>query len=115
MLRRRDVISAYQRARMQRPQLAAQLDSLYQSAPASGLTELVVGRDSPAAETEVRSLVLPPNTLLVAVRRGERTIIPRGDTVLEAGDRVVALAEQEHSAALRRVFARGGKEKPAAG
>ena len=61
--------------------------------------------DSPVANTEVRALSLPPDTRLVAVRRGDRTLIPRGDTVLRAGDRVVALAESGQLQALRDLFA----------
>jgi len=52
----------------------------------------------------VRSLSLPSDSILVAVRRGDRTLIPRGDTMLEPGDRVVALASPAELAALRRAL-----------
>jgi len=48
----------------------------------------------------------PPEALLVGVRRGDRTLIPHGDTIIQPGDRVIAIAEQEQIAALRRLFAR---------
>jgi Trk K+ transport system NAD-binding subunit len=40
----------------------------------------------------VRALRLPPGALLVTVERGERTIVPQGSTVLEAGDVVTVFA-----------------------
>jgi len=106
MLQRRDIITAYQRARIQRPQLAAKIDRLSASVPGSEMYELVVARSSRAAEQEVRSLPVPPDTLLVAVRRGDRTMIPKGETRLLPGDRVIALVEREQLADLRSLFLR---------
>jgi trk system potassium uptake protein TrkA len=34
----------------------------------------------------VRDLVLPPDCILVNIRRGDQFIVPHGDTVLQAGD-----------------------------
>ncbi len=104
MLRRRDVIAAYQRARRERPGLAARMDRLGESVTGARIFETVVGRDSAAADQEVRSLSLPQGALLVGVRRGGRTLIPRGDTLLRPGDRVIAIAERENMEALRRLF-----------
>jgi CIC family chloride channel protein len=106
MLKRRDIIAAYQKARVQRPELAAQIDRMHGSVPGAGMLELAVGRNSTASGKEVRALTLPPETLLVAVRRGDRTVIPRGDTVLQPGDRVIALGPREHLDELRRIFVR---------
>ena len=41
----------------------------------------------------VSELDLPYNCLLVAVRRGGRELLPRGDTVIMASDTLVALAD----------------------
>lgn len=40
----------------------------------------------------VRDLDLPPDTMLVTIQRGENSVIPRGDTILMAGDTVVLIA-----------------------
>lgn len=40
----------------------------------------------------VRDLDLPPDTMLVIIQRGENSVIPRGDTILMAGDTVVLTA-----------------------
>ena len=37
----------------------------------------------------IRDLELPTNTLIAAIRRGTETIVPRGDVVLLAGDKIV--------------------------
>ncbi len=105
MLRRRDIIAAYYRARRERPEIAARLDRLRESVGGARMFEAEVREDSAVANTEVRSLSLPQGTLLVAVRRGDRTLIPRGDTVLRPGDTVVAVAERGQLQSLREVFA----------
>jgi CIC family chloride channel protein len=53
----------------------------------------------------VRDLPLPQECILVSVRRGGRAIIPRGDTTLETGDRIVALARPDSAMALREGLA----------
>ncbi len=110
MVRRRDIIGAYQRARRQRPGLAARMEQMGESLAGARVFEAVVLDGSPAANREVRSLSLPQGALLVGVRREGRTLIPRGDTVLAPRDRVVAIAEREQVAALRRLFARKSDE-----
>jgi CIC family chloride channel protein len=106
MLRRRDIIDAYQKERLERPEFAARLDHLRETAAGARMLEVVVEEEAPAAGRAVRDLELPVETLLVSVRRGQRTMIPRGDTVIRPGDRVLALAERESFEALRRLFSR---------
>ena len=53
----------------------------------------------------VRDLPLPQDCILVSVRRGEHALIPRGDTVLATGDRIIALAHPESAMALREGLA----------
>jgi NhaP-type Na+/H+ and K+/H+ antiporter len=65
--------------------------------------EVEVRAGSAAAGTLVSELPLPPATLLVVVkRRGER-LIPRGGTRLEAGDALLALADEDGRAHLDRM------------
>ena len=54
---------------------------------------LDVGDDHPWRDKAVRDLPLPPDLLLVVIQRGEDVIVPRGDTVLRTGDRIVLGAE----------------------
>jgi CBS domain-containing protein len=94
LLRRRDIIQSFQRTRFNRPELAARVERLREAVGGARVFEAEIGANSVLAGKEVRDLALPSETLLVAIRRGERTLIPHGDSVLMPGDRVVALAER---------------------
>lgn len=62
------------------------------------IAEVILTEDSPAAGRRVRDVKLPDRSLVVgAVRRGE-ALVPKGDTVLEARDRVFLIGER------RRIF-----------
>jgi hypothetical protein len=43
---------------------------------------------SPVAGRQLNTLAIAPDALIVALRRGPRMLVPRGDTVLQGGDRV---------------------------
>jgi len=47
--------------------------------------------DSPIIDKEVKDVVLPVDSVLVSILRGEEVIVPKGHTVLKAGDDVIAL------------------------
>lgn len=47
--------------------------------------------DSPIINKQVRQIELPKDSVLVSVVRGEEVIVPKGDTVLCAGDDIIAL------------------------
>jgi trk system potassium uptake protein TrkA len=72
------------------------------------LIETEVGPEAPARV--VAELGLPPQTVLVAAIRegvGEEVVIPRGDTVIKPGDRVLVVTTVEHEAAVRAALSRG--------
>ena len=48
-------------------------------------------QDSPVINKEVKDIQLPPDSVLVSIVRGEEVIVPKGDTVLNAGDDIIAL------------------------
>ncbi len=51
------------------------------------------------------------NIIIVAVYRGNQTIIPQGSTVLEEGDLVFSLTHPEEAMKLLKLFGNGGNEK----
>jgi trk system potassium uptake protein TrkA len=53
------------------------------------VTELVLPEDSPAVGKPLSAAGLPRDTLVASVVRDATAIIPRGDTALAAGDRIV--------------------------
>ena len=71
------------------------------------LLEYRLEADSPLTQEPLTRLDLPHGSLLVAVRRGDTFFIPRGDTRLVAGDKVVVMGTPEAMTAVqRRVTAR---------
>lgn len=59
------------------------------------LHELAVTAGAPAVGRSIVSLRLPPGVLLVLLYRDGQATVPQGGTVLEAGDRLLLLAEGE--------------------
>jgi trk system potassium uptake protein TrkA len=64
----------------------------------ANLVEVTLADTSPAVGTSLAELDIPRDATIVAVVRRERLIVPRGDTVLEPGDEVLALVtgQAEH-------------------
>lgn len=52
----------------------------------------------------IRDLGIPEKAVIIALFRGEESIIPRGDTVVMAGDNVLALADESAQAVLEALF-----------
>lgn len=76
---------------------------------ASGLSdrvEFAVGEDSALAGVQVRDIMWPKDALLASVRRGERQVIPHGDTLIRAGDSLVILTYQQNRAYVRQEMQR---------
>jgi trk system potassium uptake protein TrkA len=59
------------------------------------LVEVTLAEDSPAVGVTIADLGVPRNATLVAVVRGDRLIVPRGDTRLSVGDEVLALVTSD--------------------
>jgi Trk K+ transport system NAD-binding subunit len=57
-----------------------------------------------ACNKKVHELNLPEGSVLVAIVRGDRVIVPKGDTVIETGDRVLAVAVLGKEAELRLIL-----------
>lgn len=50
----------------------------------------------------VRDFKWPKETLLMAIRRGEDSLLPHGDTVIHGGDTLVILTDASRRAAVRK-------------
>lgn len=55
------------------------------------IVRLDLPQDSPVLNKEIKDIGLPADSVLVSVVRGEEVIVPKGNTVLKAGDDVIAL------------------------
>jgi Trk K+ transport system NAD-binding subunit len=51
---------------------------------------------------KVRSIRVPDQCLIVLLRRADRAVIPRGDTVVEPGDSLVLLTTRQREQRLRQ-------------
>ena len=68
------------------------------------LVEVTLADDSPAAKQAILELGIPRDATVVAVIRESHVIVPRGDTVLEAGDEVLVLVTPESEEAVRQIL-----------
>ena len=59
------------------------------------LTEIVVDKDSPVASRPLREIPLPEQSLVAGILRAGEAVIPRGQTVLLPGDRLIVTALPE--------------------
>ncbi len=93
MVRRNDIIRAYNLAIMRRQELQYHMDRL-RLGRLTGVefVEVEVGSHSPAASKRVKDLHAPEDCIIVSVRRNRQILIPHGNTLIKAGDKVVVLA-----------------------
>jgi len=70
------------------------------------IVEADLQEDSPAVDKTIQQTaqLLPDDSLIVSVIRGDKLIVPHGNTVLDAGDAVIALTTEEQQEKLRRVL-----------
>ena len=68
------------------------------------LAEVTVPAESSVVGQRVDALQLPTDCVLATLLRNNQVIIPRGDTVVQPGDKIIALVKSEQQAELARVF-----------
>jgi trk system potassium uptake protein TrkA len=68
------------------------------------LVEITLAEDSPANGLAIADLPFPRDAVVVAVVRADRLIVPRGDTVLMAGDEVLVLSTADAEDAVHTLF-----------
>ena len=68
------------------------------------LVEVTLAPDSPVIGPTIRELDIPRDSTFVAVVREEHVVVPRGDTVFQAGDEVIALVTPESEDEIRRIL-----------
>lgn len=70
----------------------------------SDLFELELPSDSPAIQRRILDLNLPKTSLVVLIARGNDFLAPRGDTLIQAGDALLILAEKSDRPALHQIL-----------
>ena len=91
MFRRESVVRAYHLALGGSTERHLYRDRVQQrTQPGASFFEVTLQPESPSAGARVRDIVWPEGATLVSIRRGERVIIPHGDTVLRGSDTITA-------------------------
>jgi CIC family chloride channel protein len=99
VLSARDVVATYRRA------LSANVRQVRLVGQSGAMVEAEIGPDSPLAGVSVGKGQWPRDSVLVSIGRGDRMIVPRGDVVLKAGDRLTVFAAPSARSDLERLLA----------
>ncbi|TLN07450.1 CBS domain-containing protein, partial [bacterium] len=108
MLRREDVVRAYQLAATRRAAERHAAGSRRLDAY-TGLTvsSFVVQPGSACDGKKLSEIVWPNNGLVASIRRGAAQIVPHGETVLQPDDEIVTVHEEAARGEIERLCARG--------
>ena len=68
------------------------------------LIEVTLAEDSPAKDRTIMDLGVPRDATLVAIVRRGHVVVPRGDTLLQGGDEVLALTTPDSEDAVKRIL-----------
>jgi trk/ktr system potassium uptake protein len=71
------------------------------------LVEVTLAEGSPAASRSIADLGVPRDATIVAVVRESHVVVPRGDTVVNVGDEVLALVTPDSEEALKTILIGG--------
>lgn len=105
VLRRRDVIRAYNLAILRRLDAHQKAERLrLGKLGGTEFVEISIEQDSPVVGRKLVEMRLPQDCTVVSVQRGRKVIIAHGDTVLTPGDKVIAFATEECAPELREAF-----------
>lgn len=80
-------------------------DMLYIEGGKLVVTEIKIPDSSPAAGKKLRHLNLPEDAILAAWIRDGDTVVPRGDTELQAGDKVILVTSPASQGSSFRILA----------
>lgn len=69
------------------------------------ISQIPIPKDAPAVNKQLMDLTLPKNVLIGCIMRGDTGIIPRGNSVIRAGDVLVVISSDEHERAAARALA----------
>ena len=71
------------------------------------LVEVTLADDSDVVDKAISDIDLPRDATFVAIVRDEHVVMPRGDSVFEAGDEVLAMVTPDSEEEVRRILTGG--------
>jgi CIC family chloride channel protein len=104
VLRRQDIIEAYEHAIANRKSTSARLNELREAHEGNvQVIEVDISDKHPFMGKTVKEIAedLPEDCILVSIRRNSRVIIPHGHTILQKGDHLVTLSSEACAAEAR--------------
>jgi CIC family chloride channel protein len=111
ILRRENIITAYSQLLKEHSTLQAASERLRLSVPGLVTLQVTIPDRATVVGIPLSSVTIPSGALLIAIRRRGRSMIPRGDTTLAAGDVVAALTAPSEVDVLRSLLT-GVVEQP---
>jgi CIC family chloride channel protein len=113
LIRRSDIVRAYRVGISRRLDLQERADRLrLGKLTGTEFVEIVVKAGSPVLGKQIQEITLPEDCLLTTARRGDKVILLHGDTRVQEGDRIVALADPGCAQKLLEAFEPGQKVQP---
>ncbi len=106
LLRRVDLVRAYEIALSRRASLRHRAEASRLEVSTGGgvnVVEITVQPGAPCIGKRIREAGWPGDSVIASVRRGPNVLVPHGNTVLQAGDRLVVVAEGPSVEATRRL------------
>ena len=70
----------------------------------ASLVGVVVPEDALVSGKQIRDIKVPAECVVAAVIRGKEFVVPRGDTIIEAGDEVVFVGPTTHIKSAQDLF-----------
>jgi CIC family chloride channel protein len=104
VLRRTDLVRAYDIALTRRTTLRHTAQQVRLGVfTGAQVIELTIVPTAKCVNQPVKAVAWPQDCVLASVRRGSQTLIPHGDTILRAGDVLVAVVEGQARAEVQRL------------
>ena len=109
VIRRRDIVRAYHLASIRKMDIEARVaQAKLMSHSGNKFTEFQVEAGSMADGQPLAVLPLPKGCVVVSILREERLMIPRGNSVMQAGDKLTVFGEFEQQTAIAKLFSNRG-------
>ncbi len=105
MAYRADIIGAYTLGLMDKQRRANQMERVrLEQVTSAQLLELDLKVGDNSIDKKLGELGIPPDCLIISIRRWGRTVVPRGDTEFLPGDHVVALVTPGQEEQLKKLL-----------
>jgi len=109
---RADIVRAYERALTRRVAVQQQVHQVRLGAVAGvQIVEETVNADSLADMQPLSEIPWPEDSLIASIQRGSQVLIPHGNTLLQAGDRLTIICKQGEEEVLTKLLTTVSEEK----